>query len=38
MAAKPVPDGYHTMTPYLIIKNAVRAIDFYKQALSSIRR
>jgi PhnB protein len=35
MAVKPIPDGYHTVTPYLIIKNAVRALDFYKQAFGA---
>ncbi len=35
MAVKPIPNGYHTVTPYLIIKNAVRAIDFYKQVFEA---
>ncbi len=35
MAVKPVPAGYHTVTPYLIIKGAARAIDFYKQAFGA---
>jgi PhnB protein len=35
MAVRPIPDGYHSVTPYLIIKNAVRAIDFYKQAFGA---
>jgi PhnB protein len=35
MAVKPIPDGYHTVTPYLIVKGAVRAIDFYKQAFGA---
>ena len=35
MPAKPVPSGYHTATPYLIIKEAARAIDFYKQAFGA---
>jgi PhnB protein len=30
--AKPMPRGYGTVTPYLIIKDAASAIDFYKQA------
>jgi PhnB protein len=33
--AKPIPDGYHTATPYLIVRGAARAIDFYKQAFSA---
>jgi len=32
---KPVPDGYHTATPYLIVKGAVKAIEFYKQAFGA---
>jgi len=35
MAVKPVPEGYHTATPYLIVKGAARAIDFYKQAFGA---
>jgi hypothetical protein len=26
------PADYHTISPYLIVKNAVNAIDFYRQA------
>jgi PhnB protein len=32
---KPIPDGYHSVTPYLIIKGAAEAIDFYKQAFAA---
>jgi PhnB protein len=32
---KPIPDGYHTVTPYLTIKNAAAALDFYKQAFGA---
>ena len=35
MAVKPVPDGYHTVTPYLIVKGAARALDFYKKAFGA---
>lgn len=35
MAVKPIPDGYHSITPYLIIRDAARALDFYKQALGA---
>jgi PhnB protein len=27
---KPIPDGYHSITPYLYIKGAANAIDYYK--------
>jgi PhnB protein len=32
---KPIPEGYHSITPYLIIKDASAAIDFYKKAFSA---
>ena len=32
---KPIPDGYHSITPYLVIKGAAAAIDFYKQAFGA---
>ena len=35
MAVKPIPDGYYTATPYLIVKGAARALDFYKQAFGA---
>lgn len=34
--AKPIPDGYHSITPYLIIKGAAAAIDFYKKAFGAV--
>jgi PhnB protein len=35
MAVKPIPDGYHSVTPYLIIKGAAEAIEFYKKAFGA---
>ena len=35
---KPIPDGYHSVQPYLIIKNAAAAIDFYKKAFGAKER
>jgi PhnB protein len=32
---KPIPDGYHSATPYLIIDGAARAIDYYKRAFGA---
>ncbi len=32
---KPVPEGYHTVTPYLIVHDAAGAIDFYKTAFGA---
>jgi PhnB protein len=31
----PIPEGYHSVTPYLIMRNASRAIDFYKEAFGA---
>jgi len=35
VAIKPIPDGYHSVTPYLICKGAAKAIEFYKQAFGA---
>jgi PhnB protein len=35
MAVKPIPDGYHSVTPYLIVRDAARAIDFYQKAFGA---
>lgn len=35
MAVKPIPEGYHSVTPYLVIKGASAAIDFYKKAFDA---
>ncbi|WP_394174610.1 VOC family protein [Thalassotalea litorea] len=35
MTAKAIPDGYHSVTPYLICKNALAAIEFYQQAFDA---
>ena len=32
---KPIPDGYHSITPYLIVDDGGRAIDFYKKAFNA---
>ena len=32
---KPIPDGYHSVTPYLIIKGAAAAIDYYKNVFGA---
>jgi PhnB protein len=36
MTAKPIPEGFHSVTPYLSIKGAKNAIEFYKQAFSAV--
>jgi PhnB protein len=35
MAVQPIPAGYHTVTPYLIIKGAAAALEFYKKAFGA---
>jgi PhnB protein len=30
-----IPEGYHSVTPYLIVDDAAKAIDFYKRALGA---
>ena len=35
MSVKPIPDGYSTVTPYLIVKGAANAIDYYKMAFDA---
>jgi len=34
-AAKPIPEGYHTITPQLSLDNAAQTIDWYKRALGA---
>jgi PhnB protein len=38
MMAKPIPEGYHTLTPYLSVGNAAEAIEFYKRAFGAKER
>lgn len=35
MAVKPIPDGYHTVTPYLIVGDVAGLIDFLQQAFDA---
>jgi PhnB protein len=35
MTAKPIPDGYHSLTPYLTVRGAAKAIDFLKRAFGA---
>jgi PhnB protein len=35
MPVQPIPAGYHTVTPYLIIKGAAKALEFYKKAFGA---
>jgi PhnB protein len=38
MPVKPVPEGYHTVTPYLAVDDASAAIEFYKRAFGAAER
>jgi PhnB protein len=35
MAVKPIPDGYQSVTPYLLLQDAAAAIEFYQKAFSA---
>jgi PhnB protein len=32
---KAIPDGYHSLTPYIALRDATKAIEFYKAALGA---
>lgn len=36
MAVKPVPDGYHSVTPYLVVESVPRVIEFLKAAFDAV--
>jgi PhnB protein len=38
MATKPIPEGYHTLTPYLAVDDAAQAIEYYKKAFGAKER
>jgi PhnB protein len=35
MAAKPIPEGYHTITPYLVVRGAANTIEFAEKAFGA---
>jgi PhnB protein len=35
MAPKPIPEGYHTVSPYLVVDDAARAIEYYAKAFGA---
>ena len=35
MPVKPVPEGFHTITPHITVRNAAEAINFYKRAFGA---
>jgi PhnB protein len=38
MAVKPIPEGYHTLSPYLAVDDARQAIEYYKNAFGATER
>ena len=34
--AKPIPAGFHTLTPHLVVTNGAQAIEFYRQAFGAL--
>ena len=36
MAVKAIPDGYSSLTPYLVIKGADKALDYYKKVFGAV--
>jgi PhnB protein len=38
MSVKAIPDGYHSLTPYMTVRDAARAIEFYKQAFGATEK
>ena len=37
-SVKAIPDGMHTITPHIVVRDAVRAVEWYKQALGAEER
>jgi PhnB protein len=35
---QPIPEGYHSVTPYLMLSNTAKAIDFYKEVFGATER
>jgi PhnB protein len=38
MAVKRVPDGFHRVTPHLVVRNAAAMVDFYKKAFGAVEK
>ena len=38
MKTKHIPDGYHAVTPYLVVKGAAQAIDFYQRVFGAVEK
>ena len=38
MAVKRVPDGFHRVTPHLVVRDAAKMIEFYKKAFGAVEK
>jgi PhnB protein len=38
MVVQAIPQGYHTLTPYMTVRDAARAIEFYKHAFGAVEK
>lgn len=38
MSVQAIPKGYHSITPHMTVRDAARAIEFYKQAFGAVER
>jgi PhnB protein len=36
MSVRPIPEGYHAVTPYLVVHDAARALNFYRRAFGAV--
>ena len=35
MTVRKIPEGYHSVTPYIVVKGAAKALDFYARAFGA---
>jgi uncharacterized glyoxalase superfamily protein PhnB len=35
LMTKPIPDGFHTITPHIVVQDAAKAVEFYKRAFDA---
>ena len=38
MSVKPIPEGFNSVTPHLVVRGAAEAIEFYKNAFGAVER
>lgn len=37
-SVNPIPDGYHSITPFIVVKEAAKAIDWYTRVFGAVER